>query len=224
MTRKRFANGASAITSVLVLQATVAAFSACSGPSVAAGGRPKSYSEANGTSAEYVVVKQDASKPNRGGKPVDAVAPLEAPAEGRPDTPETATNQGCDAAECEGDLTANARQQVTQAIAGVRECYEAELKDNSTLEGRISLLIRLPGDKAKQPGPCVPKIESAAFKLSDGFSRCIVATLGKVQARGKDGCVDVAIPLNLVREEVEAPAKPNDPNAKSTPPAPVKKR
>jgi hypothetical protein len=83
----------------------------------------------------------------------------------------------------------------------VQDCYERELKDQNQLEGKLMARLRL----AKGREPCEVRVEKGGMSGSETFVKCVVERLRETKARPESGCVDVALPLTFVRQEVEAP-------------------
>lgn len=171
----------------------------CAGSGVTAGERPNNQAVPAG-SADYSLTQLSASQPERGGRKPDAKSePLEV-------APPAVPTQGCDAAECTGDLPAVALAQLRAAAAKSEDCYEKELKEHPQLEGKWTVLLRLTSDRAPGAKLCPMTIERAGFEASDAFRKCLFGVLEQTQAKSVNGCVDVALPLSFVRQEIEVPA------------------
>lgn len=170
-----------------------AGLTACSGPAVTATNQPKAQTE---TSTDYSVTQLSASQPERGSR-TGRDEPVKLPLE---------VAQGCDAAECTGELSSAGAALLRESAAKARDCYEQELKEHPELEGRWSVLVRLLSARATDEKPCPMTVEQAGFAASDTFKKCIFDMLGQTSAKATGGCVDVAVPLSFVRQEIEASA------------------
>jgi len=106
----------------------------------------------------------------------------------------------CDAELCEGDLSAAAIAKLRASAAKTDDCYEVELKEQTQLEGRMTVRLRLAAGRE----PCDIRIDSGAQLGSEAFRRCVIERLGETEARPEAGCIDVVLPLSFVRQEVEA--------------------
>jgi hypothetical protein len=176
---------------------------ACSGPSVTAANQPKAQAQAP---ADYSVTQLSASQPERAAG-VKRDEPVRLP-------PEVA--QGCDAAECTGELSSAGAALLRESAAKTRDCYEQELKEHPELEGRWSILVRLLSARTKDEKPCPMTVEQAGFTGSEPFKKCLFDVLAQTSAKATGGCVDVAVPLSFVRQEVEAPAAGGSPSTTGT--------
>jgi hypothetical protein len=101
-------------------------------------------------------------------------------------------------------LDDSAVKELRTTATRAEECYERELKDNAQLEGKLTVLVRLPGPLAKGRGMCPARIEGRGLAASETFKTCLVELFGNTKARATNGCVDVALPLAFVRKEIEA--------------------
>ncbi|MGC4068544.1 MAG: hypothetical protein QM784_28620 [Polyangiaceae bacterium] len=161
---------------------------------------------------EYSLTRKSSSTPERQGNAQPQPSPLESRS--------SSLEQECDARDCEGTLDEVAVKELRATAAHAEECYERELKDNAQLEGKLTVLVRLPGPSAKVPGACPARIEGRGegrgFAASEAFKTCLVELFRNTKARAAEGCVDVALPLSFVRKEVEA-APPVEPAPKDGP-------
>jgi hypothetical protein len=163
----------------------------CSGTAVPAADRPQSAA-AEGD-AEFTLTQKSSSQPNRGQANTAAPSTL-------------TVDQSCSAESCEGVLPSEAISELKKTAAAASDCYERELKENVELEGKLTMLLRVLDRASPERGPCNVTVESSTFKLPAAFESCLVEVLKKTAARSKQGCVDVALPLSFVRQEVEVPA------------------
>lgn len=106
----------------------------------------------------------------------------------------------CDVELCEGELSATAIAALRATAAKANDCYETALKDQNQLEGKMMVRLRLAAGRE----PCDARIEQSSFTVPETFSRCVIERLLQTEARPQSGCVDVALPLSFVRQEVEA--------------------
>jgi hypothetical protein len=174
----------------------------CSGSSVAAGSQPKSEGS---ETKDYSVTQFSASRPDRASRDssnsnssaVSAVTPVES----------------CDTEECTGELSSNAAASLREAAAKTRDCYEKELKEHPDAEGRWTVLVRLLSDRSKAAPKCPLTIERAGFSGSEAFIQCLNHVMTQTDAKAVHGCVDVALPLSFVRQEVDAPAMGGAPSS-----------
>jgi hypothetical protein len=178
----------------------------CSGPSVTAGSQPKSEGS---DPKNYSVTQLSASQPDRASRDASesssTVASVVTPAE------------SCDTEECTGELSSSAAANLREAAAKTRDCYEQELKDHPDVEGRWTVLVRVLSDRSKNAPKCPLTIEKAGFSGSEAFKQCLNRVMTQTEATAIHGCVDVALPLSFVRQEVEAPATGGAPSTNSTP-------
>jgi hypothetical protein len=144
--------------------------------------------------ADYALTQQSASRPDRtpctehNGCGEQKVAGETNQAPGR-----------CDVELCEGDLSPTAVADLRAAAAKTRECYERELKEHPELEGKMMAHLRL----AYGREPCEVHVEAGSLKVSESFVKCVVDQLRETRARPSSGCVDLALPLAFVRQEVD---------------------
>lgn len=150
----------------------------------AASAAPKGSSD-----AEYSLTQSSASAPARGScRGSDCVeAPQVAPAR-------------CDVEECAGELGPAAIAELRATAAKANDCYESALKDQNQLEGRLLVRLRLAAGR----DPCEIRIEQKSFDAPEALTQCVLARLRATEARPRSGCVDVALPLAFVRQEIEA--------------------
>lgn len=106
----------------------------------------------------------------------------------------------CDVELCEGELSATAIAALRATAAKANDCYESALKEQNQLEGKMMVRLRLAAGRE----PCEATIEQSSFAAPEAFSRCVLERLRQTEARPRSGCVDVALPLSFVRQEVEA--------------------
>ncbi len=160
--------------------------------------RPGANQPVPADSAEYSLTQRSASQQNRGtctaaNGCVDSVATATATV--------MATAPGrCDVELCEGDLSASAVAELRAMAAKAQDCYERELKEKNQLEGKMMVRLRL----AKGREPCEIRVEKSDFVGSESFVKCVVERLRETKAQPNSGCVDLALPLSFVRQEVEA--------------------
>jgi hypothetical protein len=105
----------------------------------------------------------------------------------------------CDVELCEGDLSSADVADLRATAARTRECYERELEANRELEGKVMAHLRL----AHGREPCEVRLEINSLKVSESFVKCVVERLRETRARPSSGCIDLALPLALVRQEVD---------------------
>lgn len=160
--------------------------------------RPGANQPAPVDSAEYSLTQRSASQQNRGACTaangcVDSVAAAM--------TTDRASAPGrCDVELCEGDLSASAVAELRTTAARAQDCYERELKEKSQLEGKMMVRLRL----AKGREPCEIRVEKSDFAGSESFVKCVVERLRETKSQPNSGCVDLALPLSFVRQEIEA--------------------
>jgi hypothetical protein len=169
--------------------AVVAGFIGCASPS------PHVNATAPTSSAapEYSLTQRSASRPDRAGCKGAGCSD--------DSTPNGALGR-CDAEICEGDLSETGIAELRAAAVKASDCYETELKDKHQLEGKMTVRLRLAAGRE----PCEIRIEQNSLQASETFAKCVIARLGESRARPSSGCVDLALPLAFVRQEVEAPA------------------
>jgi hypothetical protein len=169
----------------------------CSAPA-RPGNAPARGAHEGAADAEYSLTQKSSSAPERQG---DASSTAPAPA-----ARQNAVEQGCGAEYCVGSITPSAIAELSATAARAQECYERELTGNAGLEGKLTLLIRLPGLSALETEACPARIEGKGLAASETFKTCLIELFRSTKARGTDGCADVALPLAFVRKEIEAPS------------------
>jgi hypothetical protein len=158
--------------------------------------------------AAYSVTQKSSSQPER--EAVETRVPRD------PNVGAATQSAGCDAAECLGELSPSAMATLRASAAKAQDCYETELKSQPELEGRWTVLLRLLSEPSRDGKPCPVTIEQEGFKASDTFRNCLVEVLGSTQAKATNGCVDVALPLAFVRQEITPPAPTTSERASDT--------
>jgi hypothetical protein len=156
--------------------------------------RPGANQPPPSDSADYSLTQRSASQQNRGtctaaNGCVDSAA-----------TAMVATPGQCNVELCEGDLSASAVAELRMTAGKAQDCYERELKEKHQLEGKMMVRLRL----AKGREPCEIRVEKSDFAGSESFVKCVVERLRETRTQPNSGCIDLALPLSFVRQEVEA--------------------
>jgi hypothetical protein len=181
---------------LLVLGAAILGLCECASSTT---GREASRSAAAEGDSPYALTQHSASQPSRGsGGPT--VAPVLAM--GR-----------CDVESCDGNLSPAAVAELRVTASKARDCYERELKENNQLQGKMIVRLRLALGRA----PCEIHIEQNTLAASESFAPCVIERLRETSARPDSGCVDLALPLTFVRQEVDTP--PDNGASPAPPPA-----
>jgi len=149
---------------------------------------------AAGDIEDYSLTQRSASQPNRGAC-TSSNGCIQAAAPGL-----VATPGRCDAESCDGDLSASGVAELRVAAQKAQDCYEAALKDQNQLEGKMLVRLRL----AKGRQPCEVRVEKGPLSSSEPFVKCVIERLRETTVQPDSGCIDVALPLTFVRKEVEA--------------------
>jgi hypothetical protein len=155
--------------------------------------RPGANAPASADSAEFSLTQRSASQPNRG-----ACTAANGCVDGT-GTASGATPGRCDVELCEGDLSASAVSDLRATAQKAQDCYERELKEKNQLEGKMMVRLRL----AKGREPCEIRVEKSELSGSEAFVKCVVERLRETKAQPNSGCIDIALPLSFVRQEVE---------------------
>jgi hypothetical protein len=161
-------------------------FCQCAAPTKASPTKAPADTDAS----DYALTQRSASKPDR-----VSCRGVECPTERVP-----AAIGRCDAELCEGELSAAAVSKLRESAQSAHDCYESALKDQNQLEGKMMVRLRLAAGRQA----CDVRIEQSSFSAPPAFTRCVIERLQRTEARPEFECVDVALPLSFVRQEVEA--------------------
>lgn len=103
-------------------------------------------------------------------------------------------NWGCTAATCTGTASAQLRSALRGKAGQARGCYERALRNNSMLQGRLVVNVRV----GAQGQVCSAGIASNTLGDS-AVSACVLQMFraGRFPA-AQGGCVDTAVPMNFV--------------------------
>lgn len=139
--------------------------------------------------------------PDRPPPLVSSAAPIEPSDEGLT----VATPTGC-SADCEGEPTPALVEAVRVRALDARRCYDAALRRDRALTGRIVVGLQITADGA------VCATRQIAGKLDDAELLECVRDLfvGLRLPPPEGGCVDLALPLNLVPASADAGAAEPD--------------
>ncbi|MBN2194271.1 MAG: AgmX/PglI C-terminal domain-containing protein [Polyangiaceae bacterium] len=126
--------------------------------------------------------------------PVTALPSASAEATARSDRTPRAPLSGCAVATCPGTAGADLRGALQAKAGQARSCYQNALRNNSTLQGRMSVSVRI------GPDGQVCNAAIASDELGEPMvSNCVMNLFraGKFPPP-KGGCVDAAVPMNFV--------------------------
>jgi len=149
------------------------------------------HSVSNGVvDPDLQIEMRSASTPNRTSRPL---ADASAPAAER-------DVLACAVDICNGSLPERAILEIRDRAAKTQDCFETALKQNQDLEGRLVLALRL----APSGHLCRAQVVQSELGKRPEFESCLVRTMNVAYSAPGDGCVDLNLPLNFVRKEVEA--------------------
>ena len=134
---------------------------------------------------------QSASKPTRTSKSI---------ADSSDRTPSAEKDVlACAADACVGSLPERAISQIRDRAAKTQDCFETALKQSQDLQGRLVMALRL----APSGHLCRAQIINSELGKRPEFESCLVETMNIAYSAPTNGCVDLNLPLNFVRKEVE---------------------
>ncbi len=105
----------------------------------------------------------------------------------------------CELTMCTGDVPSQLVESIRARAAEARSCYEAALKSNSTLAGRVVIAVRV----TREGKACSIKPVQNELSASTMLLPCLRALLERSYPKPVNGCVDLNLPLNFVPEFVE---------------------
>jgi outer membrane biosynthesis protein TonB len=118
---------------------------------------------------------------------------LDIPTEGAKAAPRT--RDLCEG-DCKGNVTPTLRSALAQRAAGARGCYEKGLRQNASLQGKVTVTVRV-----SQDGRTCSAVVTTSTLRDPLVEACVVGKFRSGELPpAQGGCVNVAVPINFTAE------------------------